>query len=181
MPSIDDILDALKDEDGSEEEPVETSAPKENKAFKELRDHAKRLERENARLNKEMGELRDFKSSVTKAEKAKQVQGAFKELGLNEKQAELFLRVTDTDEITTDGVREFAQQYGLIVGEEDGDISTTTVGGGFPPSNVTGSADPGTRVVTRDDFEKIAKTNPTKARELLSEGRVKWNNLRTTP
>lgn len=178
MPSIDDILDALGED--PEEEPTETSAaPKqENKAFKELRDHAKRLERENNRLNKEVGDLREFKTSVTKAQRAKQVEGAFKELGLNEKQAELFLRVSDADEISVDGVREFAQQYGLIVGEEE---TTTTSGGGFPPSNLSGSADPGKRTVTRDEFEKMVSTNPAKARELLAEGRVKWNNLRTTP
>lgn len=179
MPSIDEILGALEESDSEEDTETTTAAPpaKDNRAFKELRDHAKRLEKETAKMNRELAELREFKSSITKAERAQQVQGAFKELGLNEKQAELFLRVTDAEEITVDSVKQFAQQYGLIVGDED----TTTVDGGFPPTNVSTTAESTGRMLSRDEFEKLAATNPTRARQYLTEGRVKWNNLRNAP
>jgi len=171
MPSIEEILASLSEEpETADGDDNDTSEPKDNKTIKAIRDHAKKLERELSKAAKELGELREFKSTVTREKTQEQVTAAFKEAGIEDRFAKLFLRVQGDEPVTAESISSFVQEYGLA---DEGKVPPG--GGGFAP---TPGGEPANKAtISRDDFDKLARENPAKAQEYLRRGAVQWRNL----
>lgn len=161
MPSYE--LDPLEDNEG-EESRSRDSAP-----IKQLRDHAKKLERELKTRDKEVEELRAFKADAERRAKQELLRQAISAVGLNEKHAELFTAARPDQEPTPEAVKAFAVEYGFIAnpgsddeGEESGSFGPT------PPSGVPAHK----KRYTSEEFDELYKSNPVEAIQAAEEGRV---------
>lgn len=102
MPSLDEMLAAMAEaEDGDEDTGTEVTPPKPNSAIKQIRDHAKKLERELERERKQREELTAWKEQRV----AEDSTNALKAAGLSPRQAEVFLKFYDG--VTPENVAEF--------------------------------------------------------------------------
>lgn len=118
-----DVLD--NDDDGENEDKQESD----NSSFRDLRAHAKRLERQVAKLQKEREALLEFKTKVEEEKKQATVARLFKEVGLSEKHAGLFIKVTpdlDPESVSVETVRSFAEEYDLPLKQEPSSESPET-------------------------------------------------------
>jgi hypothetical protein len=168
----------------------EKKAP-ESQNFKDLRDYAKRIERENKAFEKQVAELSEFKTQVTAARKAETLKSA----GLTEKHAALFLKVNGDVEVTPEGIQAFVTEYELPVASagsppeesvvqtpaafEDGQIRELTPQApvpGFAPTPVAGQ--PSQRVITElDEAQALAVSNPNEYMRLKEAGRIQLQKL----
>lgn len=161
MPSYDPFI-----------EDEETDTPRANSApFKQLRDHAKKLEKELKDRDKELDELREFKASQELRVKRELLRQSFSTVGLNEKHAELFEAARPDVEPTPEAVKAFAVEYGFLDAASDPAAEEDESEGSFgptPPSGVPASQ----RRFTNLEFEELYKSNPVEAIKAAEEGRV---------
>lgn len=164
MPNddMDRLLADLDSEDTSEAETsTEVDENRPNRGLKQLRDHAKKLERDLTRTRKEADELKAYKETVEQERKASSLAGA----GLNDKQAKAFLRMYEN--VTPEAISEFRTD---VLGQavEEGSSPPPS----FEPTQVV--SEPGSRRVTKAEFEGIMRSNPTEGWALLNSGRVEF-------
>lgn len=163
MPSYDSTPDPFDDVDEGEQRP--NSAP-----FKQLRDHAKKLEKELKAKDSELETLREFKSQAEARARRELLERSASKVGITEKQAELFMAVRPDEEPTPEAVKTFAIEYGFVEagpaadeGEgSDGSFAPT------PPSGVPASK----KRYTSDEWDVLYKSNPVEAMQAANEGRV---------
>lgn len=160
MSALDDILDGAKF-DGDDERPStdEAKPAKENLTFKQLRDHARSLERETKKYEKELEELRAFRDKVTTEKRAAQLTAA----GLSPRQSEAFSKLYD--EASEDNIKAFKAEV-LGVGEVDDNDAP------FTPAPTGGEAP--RKTYTREEFESIMRTDPTRGRAIMAANLVVW-------
>ena len=139
----------------------------ENNAFKQLRTHARKLEKDLKEASKELEELRTFRADLERDNRANSVKEQFKSLGLTEKQAELFPSEGD---VTEEAVRKFAVDFGLIQPSEDGSDENT----GFTPAPTEGSPT-GSKQLSAEEFWTLYKDNPSEAMAAAKKGRVNFD------
>src|SRR5438874_2524726 len=119
MPTLDELLDEESEETTEETAVSET----ENATIKAIRESQKKWEKAAKDATKL---LRESEAKVTAFESAARestAKAVFKEIGLSEKQAGLFLRVSE-GEVTPESVRQFVQDYELADLSEEGVVST---------------------------------------------------------
>lgn len=163
MPSYEPDLD-LEDEDEA------TPRSQQSAPFKQLRDHARKLEKEIKDRDKELEALRQFRAEAERRTKQELLRQAVSAVGLNEKHAELFSAARPDVEPTPEAVRAFAVEYGFISGPS-GDDEDESDQGSFkpaPPSGVPASK----KRYTSEEFDALYKTNPVEAIKAAEEGRV---------
>jgi hypothetical protein len=183
-PFIDDDVDDEEDM-GSE-----------NASFKQLRDYARKLEKENKSFEKELTALREFKAESDIKARQAHVSSVFKEVGLSEKHGALFARVSPDGEVTRETVLAFAQEYELPMSERseatssqeaspaptDGDIvelvqpAANQQSAGFAPTAPSG-APTGSVVTDFQEAVKLMTTNPQEYMRLREAGRIKLEGL----
>jgi hypothetical protein len=158
------------DEDVEEDE-EQSEAPSENQSFAELRKAYKRTERQNKAFEKELADLREFKSTVVQEQRRGQVESVFKEVGLSPKHALLFEKVNPEAEITPEVVQTFAAEYDLITQAGDSVQAPEVAPTGFTPV-VTGTS-PAAGMLTHSDIKEMLARGETQAVEKAYEqGRV---------
>lgn len=169
------LLASLENEETDE---GETTDGGENNAIKQVRDHAKKLEKQLKSAAKELGELREFKQTVVADQTKATVQKAFTDAGLNEKHASLFLKVHD-GEVTADAVKNFVTEYGLVPGEATDETEEPAEKSTFAPTQAAsdGAAQQGTGTISRPDWLKIVGTDPAKAQKLQAAGKVDMSDV----
>lgn len=163
MPSY-DLPDPYDDVDEGDQRP--TSAP-----FKQLRDHAKKLEKEIKDRDRELEALRSFKAESEARAKRELLEQSFKQVGLSTKQAELFLAARPDAEPTPEAVKSFAVEYGFIDAGPAPDDEGEGSEGSFaptPPSGVPASK----KRYSSEEWDVLYKQNPVEAMAAANEGRV---------
>lgn len=138
--------------------------------FKQLRDHAKKLEKELKERDKLIEELASFKAEAENRAKRELLRQSFQQVGLNEKHAELFEAARPDVEPTPEAVKSFAVEYGFISapgsdeekGEDTGSFAPT------PPSGVPAHK----QRLSSEEFDQLYKVNPIEAMQAATEGRV---------
>lgn len=160
----DDIERLLADLDGEDEveETPDVSDNRPGKGIKQLRDYAKKQEKEAAKWRKQAEELTAFKATVEQERKVSTLTGA----GLNPKQAEAFLRVYG--EPSPENLISFKTDILGIAPTSDEQVRSS----GFEPTS--GELEPSSKVVSRVDFERTMRENPAKGWELLNSGKVQF-------
>jgi hypothetical protein len=182
------------EDEGDENDP----AGSENANFKQLRDYAKKLEREVTSAKKELTTLREFKVTAEASVRQAQVAEVFKGVGLADKHASLYLKVNPEGEVTLEAVEAFATEYELprtevttdatpvpttqTQGVEEGKIyniqseTQTQAKPGFAPTQGTGA--PSARVISEvAEAEKLMIENPQEYARLHQLGRIKLTRL----
>lgn len=152
----------LEDEDDSNEDQSGSPKAGESKNFADLRKYARKMERERNAFEKELTELRDFKSSIEGERKEATIKSAFEEVGLNPKHAALFSRVHE-GEVTVDAVKAFASEYEL----------PTTEGAAVEPPV---KEEPGFRPVVTGTPTGAAKLSAEDIKKMLSSGEIEAVN-----
>jgi hypothetical protein len=162
---MEDIEELLAGLDAEEESAAKVEPPdKDNKVIKEIRDHAKRVERELAASRKEAEELKTWKTEQESRSKAQALSAA----GLNEKQQVAFLALNQ--EVTPDAIQTFRSE---VLGQGDSPQPES----GFGPTDIAGEGATVGTFYARKDWERIMRENPAKGDEIARAGKVRWNNL----
>jgi hypothetical protein len=149
--------DAVEDEE-------EAPATLAKDSFRQLRDHAKTLERQNKAAAKELEELRKFRADFEARERQSKVRRLFNELNVRDGYAKWFpADVEPTAEAVAGWIRENADLVGLEVSQEVEQAETfSPVSIGIPPS---------TRL-THAQYKDLLNSDPARAIQAVNEGRV---------
>lgn len=170
MPTLDELLAAAEDLDGENEqesaEPQEGKGEKVNSAMKQVRDHARKLERDLKKLQAERDELAKFREETTQ----KMRQDSLLSAGLTPRQTEAYLRLYD--DVTPDSVAEFKAEV-LGIGEAPEPKET------FTPTGSTGESSK--KMYSREEFEQIMRNDPARGREIMAKNLVQWSRDMTAP
>lgn len=154
------------DDDTEDEEVVGDTNP-----MKQLRAHARKLERDLKAGSTELEELRKYRTDSELRIREQEAGKVFAELGLSEKQAKLFLKTNPDTEVTKDSIKEFAVEYGLgIQQSEEDDAVDSQTSDTFVP--VTSGGTPVRNVLNREQFESLKRTDMAAAVKAVQEGRV---------
>jgi hypothetical protein len=140
-----------------------------NENFRQLREHAKELEKEMKAAKKDLADLNDLRAYKAEQEAAKRTSAlgnTFKDLGLPAQQAALY---PPDAEATPEAIRAFAEQYGLLAPQEGS--PETPVETGFAPVPPVGETI-GAKVYTQEEWLALSATNPNAAMQILNEGRL---------
>ena len=157
--------------DGAQDDGDEDNSSQDSNPMKELRDHTKALERERKTLTKELDELRAWKADREHADRSKSVTGVFSDLGLGEKQAELYMKLNPEAESVEPGdARAFAEEYGWAVTSSDEESADTSAG--FSPSQASSGIPAKGQRLSSEDFWKLVKENQAEALKMARDGRV---------
>ena len=161
----------------------------ENANFKQLREYAKKLERENKAREKEIERLQAFES--------KDRLNTLKSAGLSEKHASLFLRVNEGQAVTPELVQAFVQEYEIpVTRAEDAQVPEAAApevpqGGeiielttpetqakppGFAPTPPAGQAQGGF-ITDVAEAQKLLVTNPAEYARMREAGRIQLAKL----
>lgn len=168
MPSLEEMLAAIAADDAGEDTESEETVPtprKDNSAFKQLRDHAKKLEREAAAAKKEAEELREWKQTREEQDKSSALAGA----GLSPRQAEVFLKFYG--DVTPENVAEFRKDVLGVGATPTGDQAPSEE---FRPTGSAGFDAPGDKPLTMEEVKKLKEEDPDKALALLRSGNVQF-------
>lgn len=145
-----------------------------NKSFKQLRDYAKKLEKDLAKERKDAERLRAFETEILTERKEKAITSVFSEVGLNPKHAELFKRVNpdvQVDSINADAIKAFAAEFELPTSAGEVPEAPAPEAVGFTPVT-TGTGSPG-GMLTADDIEEKLKSGDLEAiTRAIESGRV---------
>lgn len=173
VPNEFDELLAGYGEDEEVEATEAVAAPKlDNKVIKQIRDHAKKLEKELAQTRKEADELKTWKAETESRSRTQVLSAA----GFNEKQAQAFLAMNQ--EVSSEAIQSFKSEV-LGQGEAPESASRNDTSSGFGPTDTSGERSGTTAggYVTRQEFEQIMRQNPAKGDELVRSGKVLFNNI----
>lgn len=141
-----------------------------SEAFKQLRDHAKSLEKD---LSAEKKQRSNFEARVTEleqAQKAGSIQSLFQTLGIKPELAELFLTAHQGD-VTEETAKEWANKYGFLQSQESQETETEKP---EPPEGnrpVVGTEST-TKLMPLKEFNALLKTSPARAMQLAQDGLV---------
>ncbi len=134
----------------------------ENDKFKQLRNHARDLEKARKASEKELEELRAFKADAEAKTRTAQVREIVASLGLPPKVGNLY-----SGEPTPEGVADWVKEYGDVFGvvatsevEETGSFTPTATGA--PPS----------LRYTYKQYRELLNSDPEKAIAAVQDGRV---------
>jgi len=154
-------LDSEDSDDVDETPEAEVSQARPDRGFTQLRKAYKALERDTNKLRKENEELSAFRATVEQERKVATATGA----GLTEQQAAAYLRLYP--DVTPEGLKEFKRD---ILGVQD--ETTEADVPDFAPTVV--SSEPASKVYSKEDFERLMRTNPAKGWDILNSGKVKF-------
>jgi len=183
--TVEEILRALEaDDEPANGEETETPDAPENTTLKAVRDWGKGWEKKAKSFEKKVEDLEKFRTEVVERERKTVVTGVFKELGLPEKQADLFLKTND-GEVTADAVKQFVTDFGLVPGGEEEGQEKVEEKRGFEPGGVSPQGGtPKPVLVTTAELMELLKTDPAQASKLVEEGKVErpsWDDLYKKP
>ena len=152
MDRVDDLLD---DEE-------ETPAPPDNASAAQTR-----LDREKAKLKKEVEDLRGWKAEREKTDRAASVAETFKDIGLNPKHAKFY----QAEDASPEAIKAWAVEEDFLqLGEgEQAPVAPST---GFTPTVIPGGLPLGAKMYSPQEWAKASVEDPILGQRLLAEGRV---------
>lgn len=129
-----------------------------------------RLDREKAKLKKELEELRAFKAETEERGRQQSVAQTLKEIGLREEWAEFY----KGEESTPDAVRQWAVDKKFLQPSEDEPAEPPAPAPtGYTPTVIAEASVPGSKTYSMDEFNKMMNEGQAeKAMKLWSQGRV---------
>ncbi len=139
----------------------------ESSTIKQLREAADAATKRAKAAEKEARELREFKESQESLLRETTVKEKFREAGLPENAAALYLR----DDTAPEDVTEWASQYGFTAGATQS--QTIAPPPGFTP---TVGTPPGPQAMSREEFDKLVKTDPQAAFSRATKQGVAWRH-----
>ena len=175
------------DFDNEDDETTVPQAGSENANFKQLRDYAKKQERELKTMQREVERLKPFETQAKV--------NTLKNAGLSEKHAALFEKVNPGADVTPELVQSFVTEYEIPVASTEtatevetlapeqpefqvGEIRDLTPAPtpGFAPTPEAGQ--PSQRIVTDiEEAQKLAVANPAEYARLHQAGRIQLQKL----
>lgn len=165
MADIDDLLD---DEEGEASETPKESAP-DQKAWSTMR---RKLEK----AQKEVEELRAFKTQTEAHQRTSQLSEAFSALGLKAKHAEFYPADADTG---PEAIKAWAVDKELLMLEEGQDEESPAVpkveSAGFTPTAIGEGAPLGSKRYSFEEWEELLASDPPRAMKVWNEGKVQRN------
>lgn len=186
-------------DDESDEE--DTQAGSDNPNFKQLRDYAKKLEKQLTKAGKDLETLQAFKAEVEASQRQATVAQVFGEVGLSEKHAALFARLNPEGDVTVEAVRAFATEFelpvkaagevpapdttpivesGQIVDLQSGEVTKPDVPAGFAPVQTAGTPNAGV-ITSPDEAMKLYTSNRDEYLRLREAGRIQLDKLPGSP
>jgi hypothetical protein len=157
---VSDQLEYEEVEEGQGESP-------ESSTIKQLREAADAANKRAKAAEKEARELREFKESQESLLRETTVKEKFREAGLPENAATLYLK----DDTAPEDVTEWASQYGFTAGAAQS--QTIAPPPGFTP---TVGTPPGPQAMSRDEFDALVKTDPQAAFARATKQGVSWRH-----
>lgn len=166
MPSLDEMLAAVAQaDDDSEDTGTDDTASRPNSAIKQIRDHAKKLERDLARATKLAEELTAWKAQRTEDDNA----NALKQAGLSPRQAEVFLKAYG--DVSPETIAEFRRD--VLGSGTAGEAASEDTGPEFRPTGSAGDSGQGEKPLTRDELRNLS---PEAQIEAVRAGRVQFRS-----
>ena len=170
MPDYDPFV---SDED--EDEGEKTTGKEDNKSFQELRKAYNRISKEKKDSDKELEELRTFRTTVVEEKKEAAAKAVFVELGLNPQHAKLFKALNpglEAELVSAETVAEFAKEYGLLTPDSElEEDDEKTASRGFTPAPTGSPVQTGQ--FTLEDINKMLKAGDYEAvNKAYKSGRV---------
>jgi hypothetical protein len=157
--------DALFDQEDEEPEV-------ENSTIRQIREHARKLEKELKAARKELEDLRAYREQTERERTVASARTIFEQVGLNPKWAELYLKAQDGAEPTPESVRTWAQEYGLAVPEPERETAEQPASEpAFVPTQPAAAAASTQAPMTWKEFAELHRQDPGRAvREAQQRG-----------
>ena len=158
-----------------EDTPSETTPTDENSAFKQLRRHANKLEKEQKATLAELEELRAFKTEVSTQKRQADVNEAFTALGLNPTFSKFWALENPEAEPQKEGIAKWAVDNGFAQADQFADKPTAEAG--FTPTVAPEGSAPGLSVLTDKEATDLAFSDPERFVQLRAQGRIQLSKL----
>jgi hypothetical protein len=150
-----------------------------NKSFAELRKAYNREEKARKALEKEVEDLRTFKSGIVEVQTQQAINSVFTEVGLNPKHADLFKAVNKEitpEAISKEAVAAFAAEYELVTNSGEAVEAPEEKPAGFTP--VTTGTGPGSQKLDAEGIlEKLRKGDLEGLNADFKAGRVQRESV----
>ena len=177
MPTIEELLAQFEvsDDDDPDED---TTLPADSAPMKQLREWGKGLEKKLREVSKENRELAEFKAQKVTAQRQSEAEGFASSLELPTGVAKLYLERSEGNDISEDGMRQFAADYDLAPGLLKGvGGKTEEKSQGFEPGAGGAAAAPGPKVYSREEWLSIVAKDPDLGRKLFESGKVDMTEI----
>lgn len=171
--SVEEILAAVQSDNDETPEPEGQEGADDNSVIRSLRAKVKEKNSALKTVTEELARLKEFEQTTIQTARQTTAREVFKGLDLPAENADLFLKVHE-GEVTPDAIKQFVVDYKLpakLEGVEDAP-TTAQMSEGFTPGGSSDAAAPGASTITREEFDKMLYTDPSKAEKLWKEGRV---------
>lgn len=173
MPSVEEILADLEasEEKEAEGEEKEEAPGSENATIKQIRDAQKTWEKKARDLGKALKASEARVAEFEDTQRRTTAEGVFKEIGLSEKQAALYLKNHEGD-VTSESIRQFVTDYDLADLSKETGGTTEEKSGGFQPGGTGNTESSTAALMPRKEWLQLVGTDPARAEKLLRDGRV---------
>lgn len=167
------------DDDTVSDEGDAATKEEDNKSFAALRKAHNREEKARKALEKEVEELRTFKTGIVEVQREAAINSVFTEVGLNPKHAELFKAVNkdlEVDSISRDAVAAFAAEYQLVTNSGEAVEAPESAPSGFTPVT-TGTAAPSQKHDAEWIRDQLRAGNLDEVAAAVKAGRVQRESV----
>jgi len=155
---MDEFDDLLEDEDETPEtKPDNASAAK------------ARIDRQKAKLQKELDELKAWKVERERADRDQAVKAALEAVGVDMRSVNFYQELIAAEDPAA-ALPSLKQKY---LGEEE--EATPAPQAGFTPTVFEEATPAAAKRLTRQEWEDVMRENPARATALAEAGKVKWN------
>lgn len=171
--------ESLPFEDDSDEGDTAPQADAQNKSFAELRKAYNREEKARKALEKEVEDLRTFKSGIVEVQTQQAINSVFTEVGLNPKHADLFKAVNKEitpEAISKEAVAAFAAEYELVTNSGEAVEAPEEKQAGFTPV-ITGTGPGSQKLDAEAILEKLKKGDLEGLNADFAAGRVQRESV----
>jgi len=173
-----DLYDDDLDDNEEDAEQGGVQQPQADNPLKAVRAKLRREEKARKEAETELAELRQFKATYEATTRKQEIGKAFEGLGVRPEYADLY---PSDAEATPEAVQAFALKYGWIEIQADEEEAQQQTAPTFAPVSVAGAV-PAKGVITKQQLDELAKTNPAAAQQAINSGRVTDLKVpRTTP
>lgn len=179
MPTIEEILANLDSVDDGSSDTDEKPAGSQEGDAKGLRAELEKYVKKANSLEKKYNAVAAEFEKQREEQRTLSTTSTFKELGLTEKQAQLFLKTNDGD-VTKEAIEAFVEDYGFKPAENKDAANDS--GGTFKPGSGVADAGAGTTAgfMSEEEATQLRRTDARAYARAIQEGRVATKSERPT-